>query len=97
MSIQLAFLIANLNNMDIMGCKNAPITWFSKCQNTIESATFRNKFVALHICNDMVVALHYKLWMFGVLLEGSANVVYDNQGVAKNSSLPEFTLTKKHN
>jgi hypothetical protein len=36
--------------------------------------------------------------MFGVPLEGPAQVFCDNyQGVVKNSSVPESVLTKKHN
>ena len=35
--------------------------------------------------------------MFGVPIDGPANVFCDNQGVVKNSSLPESTLMKKHN
>ena len=35
--------------------------------------------------------------MFGVPIQGPANVHCDNQGVVKNASLPESTLSKKHN
>jgi hypothetical protein len=35
--------------------------------------------------------------MFGVPLEGPAQVFCDNQGVVKNTSVPESVLTKKHN
>ena len=53
--------------------------------------------MALRICKELIVALQYKLWMFGVLVEGQANVFCDNQGVVKNASIPESTLAKKHN
>ena len=43
------------------------------------------------------MALHYELWMFGVLIEGLANVFCDNHGVVKNVSILEWTLMKKHN
>eukprot|EP00957_Ditylum_brightwellii_P171032 13019809-Ditylum_brightwellii.AAC.2 len=45
----------------------------------------------------MLVALHYKLWMFGVPCKSPANLFCDNQGAINNASLPEFTLTKKYN
>jgi hypothetical protein len=45
----------------------------------------------------MIMALHYELWMFGVLIEGLANVFCDNRGVVKNVSILEWTLMKKHN
>jgi hypothetical protein len=77
--------------------QNAPIIWFSKKQNTIEVATFGSEFVALRICKEMIVALRYKLRMFGVPIEGPANVFCDNRGVVKNASIPESTLMKKHN
>jgi hypothetical protein len=35
--------------------------------------------------------------MFGVPIDGPANVFCDNQGVMKNASIPESTLMKKHN
>ena len=44
-----------------------------------------------------LVALRYKLRMFGVPVEGPANVFCDNRGVVKNASIPESTLAKKHN
>jgi hypothetical protein len=77
--------------------KNALIIWFSKKQNTVEVATFGSEFVALQICKEMIVALQYKLRMFGVPIEGPANVFCDNRGVVKNVSIPESTLMKKHN
>ena len=44
----------------------------------------------------MVEALWYKLIMFGVLLDGAANVFYDNEAVYKNTVMPESNLQKKH-
>jgi hypothetical protein len=35
--------------------------------------------------------------MFGVLIDGPANVFCGNGGVVKNVSVPESTLMKKHN
>ena len=77
--------------------QNAPIIWFSKRQNTVESSSFGSEFVALRIAKEMLVALRYKLRMFGVPIEGPCNVFCDNNGVVKNTSIPESTLMKKHN
>jgi hypothetical protein len=77
--------------------QNAPIIWFSKKQNTVESASFGSEFVALRAARDMIVALRYKLRMFGIPVIGPANVLCDNQGVVKNTSIPESTLSKRHN
>jgi hypothetical protein len=35
--------------------------------------------------------------MFGVPIDGPANVFCDNAGVVKNTSRPESTLQKRHN
>ena len=43
------------------------------------------------------MALRTKLRLFGVPIEGPANVFCDNRGVVKNASIPESTLMKKHN
>ena len=81
----------------LMFVNAAPIIWYSKKQNTVESSSFGSEFVALRICRDMVVALRNKLRMFGVPIQGPASVLCDNQGVVKNSSLPESCLSKRHN
>jgi hypothetical protein len=45
----------------------------------------------------MLVALRYKLRMFGVPIDGPASVFCDNNGVVKNTTTPESMLAKKHN
>jgi hypothetical protein len=81
----------------IIYVQNAPILWYSKRQNTMEVATFGSEMVALQICKELIVAIHYKLRMFGVEIDGPANVFCDNHGVVKNISIPELMLMKKHN
>ena len=75
----------------------APIIWFSKSQNTVESSTFGSEFVAMRIAVELIEALRYKLRMFGIPLEGPTNVLCDNQSVVTSASIPESTLKKKHN
>ena len=77
--------------------QNAPIIWYSKGQNTVETSLFGSEFVALHIAKNLIVSLHYKLRMFGAPLDGFTGVFCDNQGMVKNTSLPVSTLHKKHN
>ena len=77
--------------------QNAPIIWFSKRQNTVESSSFGSEFVALRTTKDMIVALRYRLGMFGVPIDGPVNVFCDNNGVVKNTTIPELMLAKKHN
>ena len=73
-----------------------PIIWFSKRQNTVEAATFGSEFFALRICKELIVALRYKLRMFGVPLSGPADDFCDKRGVVMNASKPEYTIQKKH-
>jgi hypothetical protein len=81
----------------ILFANNALIKAYSKRQNTVESSTFGSELVALRIAKDMIVELRIKLKMFGVPIDGPANVFCDNNGVVKNTSMPESTLSKKHN
>jgi hypothetical protein len=55
------------------------------------------EFVAARIARDLIVSLRIKLRMFGCPIDGPTNVFCDNQGVVMNASLPESTLSKKHN
>jgi hypothetical protein len=75
----------------------APIVWYSKRQNTVETSTFGSEFVALKVATEMIEGLRYKLRMFGIPIEGSTDVFCDNQSVVTNSSVPESMLSKKHN
>jgi hypothetical protein len=52
----------------------APIIWFSKVQSTVKTSTFGSEFVAMRICTEMIEALRYKLRMFGIPINGPANV-----------------------
>ena len=51
----------------------------------------------MQIVKEMIVGLHHKLQMFGAPIEGPADVHFNNQGVVKNTLLPESTLSEKHN
>ena len=74
----------------------APIHWYSKQQPTVESSTFGAEFCAMKTAVEMVEGLRYKLCMFGVPIDGSANIYCDNEAVYKNTVMPESTLRKKH-
>ena len=74
----------------------APIHWYSKRQNTVETSTFGSEFCAMKVAVEMIEAMRYKLRMFGVPIYGAANVYCDNEAVCKNTSIPESVLKKKH-
>jgi hypothetical protein len=63
----------------------------------VEAATFGSEMIALRICKELIVAIRYKLRIFGVKVDGPANVFCDNHHVVKNVSILELTLMKKHN
>jgi len=84
--------------------QNAPIIWFLKRQNMVETSTFGSEFITLRTAKELIVALRYKLMMFGVPIsgpygeeDGPAVVHCDNAGVVANTTIPTSTLTKKHN
>ena len=75
----------------------APIMWYSKRQNTVETSTYGSELVAMRLAVDMVKALKYKLWMFGIeIMEDETKIYGDNNAVILNTSVPESKLKKKH-
>ena len=74
----------------------APIHWYSKSQATVEVSTFGAEFCAMNTAVEMIEGLRYKLRMFGIPVEGPANIYCDNEAVTKNTQVPESTLKKKH-
>ena len=74
----------------------APVTWFSKRQNTVKTSTFGSEFITMKTAVEHIEALCYKLWMFGIPIEGPTNAFCDNEEVFKNTSIPDSTLKKKH-
>ena len=80
----------------IIFINRAPILWFSKRQNTVESSTFGSEFVAMRIAIEMIEGLRYKLRMMGVGIDGPCNVFCDNNAVVLNTVNPESMLKKKH-
>ena len=77
--------------------QRAPIMWYSKRQNTVETSTFGSEFVVMKTAIEMIEAFRYKLRMMGIPLDEETNVFCDNESVFKNSTQPESVLKKKHN
>ena len=75
----------------------APISWFSKKQMTVELSTYSSEFLASRLALEQIIALRYKLQMFGIPIDGYANIFCDNESVFKNVSFAESRLKKKHN
>ena len=75
----------------------APIIWYSKKQSTVEASTFGSEFNALRIAVEHVIALRFKLRMFGVNIHDYTCIWCENEAVVNNSSVPSQALNKKHN
>ena len=73
----------------------APIIYYSKKQNSVETSTFGSEFTACKQSVELIKALRYKLRMFGVPMEGPASVYCDNEAVYKNVAMPSSVLNKK--
>ena len=76
----------------------APIIWYSKRQQTVETSTFSAEFIALKVCLEAIEHLRFKLRCFGIPMpKGEPTYVYcDNESVVKNTTSVESTLNKKH-
>ena len=73
----------------------APIVFFSKRQNSVETSTFGSEFTAMKQAVELLKALRCKLRMFGIPIDGPANVYCDNEAVCKNVAVPSSVLSKK--
>ena len=73
----------------------APIYWWSKKQNSVESSSFGSKFIAMKQCCEYVCGLRYKLRMMGISCEDPTFIYGDNQSVLANTTIPDSTLKKK--
>ena len=76
---------------------SAPLIWYSKRQNAIESSTFGAEFVALRKATEMITSFCCKLQMFGIPLEGPSMVFCNNETVYCNAAIVESKLRRKHN
>jgi hypothetical protein len=74
-----------------------PIDWFSKKQNTVETATYGSEFSAGRVAVDQALDLRLTLRYLGVPIKGKAYLFGDNQSVVTSSTLPHSRLNKRHN
>ena len=74
---------------------SAPIYWFSKKQNCIETSSFGSEFYAMKQACEYVRGLRYKLRMMGITLDCPTYIFGDNQSVLANTTVPHSQLKKK--
>ena len=75
---------------------NSLISWYLECQNTVECSTFGSEFVALRISVEQLEVLRCKLRMFGVPIDGPADVYCDNQSFLTLSRTWQPTSTNRN-
>ena len=81
----------------IIFLNNAPISWFSKKQATIETSVFGAELVAMNIGMETLRGFWYNLSMMGVSVLGPSLIYGDNISVIHNTQRPDSTLKKKSN
>jgi len=73
-----------------------PVEWFSKKQNTVETATYGSEFVAARICTEQVIDLRLTLRYLGVPIRSKSYMFGDNKSVVDSSTIPHSKLQKRH-
>ena len=83
----------------ILFVNRAPVKWFSKRQQTMETSAFSSEFIAMRHCIEEIEHLRFKLRMFGIPLDEShpeTPIFCDNKSLVRNTSDVKSTLNKKH-
>ena len=73
-----------------------PIDWYTKKQETVETATYGSEFAAARTAIQQIAALRQALQYLGVPLRKSSYLFGDNESVVKSGSIPHSRLSKRH-
>ena len=73
-----------------------PIDWFTKKQETVETATYGSEFAAARTAIQQIAALRQALQYLGVPIRESSYLFGDNESVVKSGSIPHSQLSKRH-
>ena len=73
-----------------------PIDWFTKKQETVETATCGSKFAAARTAIQQIEGLRQMLQCLGVPIRESSCLFGDNESVVKSGSIPHSQLSKRH-
>ena len=74
-----------------------PVDWYSKKQNTVETATYGSEFVAARTAVEQIIDLRNTLRYLGVPLRDKTIMFGDNESVTDSASKPHAKLHKRHN
>jgi hypothetical protein len=69
---------------------------FSRCQSTVETATYASEFVAARAALDEGLAIRYELRMLGALIDGPMWLFGDNKPMIDSAMEPSGRLQKRH-
>jgi len=75
----------------------SPFKWHAKLQDTVEHATFGSELMSGRVAVDQVFGTRASLMAMGVPIEKSTWLLGDNQSVITQCTVPQSTLTKRHN
>ena len=99
------FVDANLMHCKVTGksctgilhmLNNTPIEWYSKMQDTVETATYGSEFVAARIATDQIVDIRDSVAALGVQLDDSAWMWGDSKSVVTSATILFSMLKKRH-
>ena len=99
------FVDANLMHCKVTGksatgvlhlINQTPVEWFSRKQQTVETATYGSEFVAARQATEQVIDLRFTLRSMGVPIEKSTWMLGDNKSVITSSTIPHSALSKRH-
>ena len=82
-------LVTHHSMTGILLCINkAPVKWYCKRQNTVESSTYGFELFAARIAVEMILEYRYELRMIGVEVNEPSILLVGNQSVVTNTTLP---------
>ena len=73
-----------------------PIDWYTKKQETVETATYGSEFAAARSAIQQIAALRQSLQYLGVPIRKTSYLFGDNESVVKSGSIPHSRLSKRH-
>jgi hypothetical protein len=74
-----------------------PIDWYTKKQNTVETATYGSEFIAGRITVDQLTDIRTTLRYLGVHVHDKAYMFGDNESMVMSCKFPHSKLHKRHN
>ena len=74
-----------------------PVDWYSKQQNTVETATYGSDFAAARIATDQIIDPRMALRYLGVPVVEKSYLFGDNQSVVTSFTISHSSLNKRHN